>query len=73
MSNYSKLVASFRHQWLGSTETKQYKSLLSPSPISPITSASEEQKEHENNKNEIHIFLQNIGREFSFYTYWVPS
>jgi hypothetical protein len=34
-------------------------SLLSPTPISPIAAPSEEQKEHEDNKNEVHIFLQN--------------
>ena len=33
---------------------------LSPPPISPIAASSEEQKEHENNKNEVHMFLQNI-------------
>lgn len=33
-------------------------SLLSPTPISPIAAPSEEQKEHEDNKNEVHIFLQ---------------
>lgn len=36
------------------------KSLLSPPPVSPIAAPSEEQKEDENNKNEVHIFLQNI-------------
>jgi hypothetical protein len=34
-------------------------SLLSPTPISPIAAPSEEQKENEDNKNEVHIFLQN--------------
>ena len=34
--------------------------LLSPTPISPIATPTEEQEEHENNKNEVHIFLQNI-------------
>ena len=34
-------------------------SLLPPTPISPIAAPSEEQKEHEDNKNEVHIFLQN--------------
>jgi hypothetical protein len=34
-------------------------SLLSPTPISPIAAPSEEQKEYEDNKNEVHIFLQN--------------
>ena len=55
-----KLIASFRHKWLGSTEASKHKSLLSPPPISPIAAPSEEQKEHEDNKNEIHSFLQNI-------------
>jgi hypothetical protein len=32
-------------------------SLLSPPPISPIAAPSEEQNEHEDNKNEVHIFL----------------
>ena len=41
-----------------------YKSLLSPPPISPIAAPSEEQKEHEDNKNEVHIFLQNICGKF---------
>src|SRR5271166_2696599 len=36
----------------------KYKSLLSPPPISPIAAPSEEQKDHENNKNDVHIFLQ---------------
>ena len=34
-------------------------SLLPPTPISPIAAPSEEQKEHENDENEVHIFLQN--------------
>ena len=55
-----KLIASFCHRWLGSTEARKHKSLLSPPPISPIAAPSEEQKEHEDNKNEIHLFLQNI-------------
>jgi hypothetical protein len=38
---------------------------LSPPPISPIAAASEDQKQHQDNKNEIHIFLQNIWRENS--------
>ena len=53
------LIASFS-RWLGSTEASKYESLLSPPPISPIAAPSEEQKDHEDNKNEIHIFLQNI-------------
>jgi hypothetical protein len=44
--------------------------LLSPPPISPIAAPSEEQKEHEDNKNEIHIFLQNIAREISPLHMW---
>jgi len=65
-----KLIASFRHRWLGSTEASKHKSLLSPPPISPIAAPSEEQKEHEDNKNEIHIFLQNISREISPLHMW---
>src|SRR5271165_5947160 len=42
------------HQFAG-----KHKSLLSPPLISPIAAPSEEQEEHEDNKNEIHIFLQN--------------
>ena len=30
---------------------------LSPPSISPIAASSEEQKEYEDNKNEVHIFL----------------
>jgi hypothetical protein len=60
-----KFIASFLHRWLGSTEASKYKSLLSPPPISPIAAPSEEQKEHEDNENEIHIFLQHIWREIS--------
>jgi hypothetical protein len=55
--------ASVRHRWLGATEACKYKPLLSPPPISPIAAPSEEQKEHEDNENEIHIFLQNVWRE----------
>jgi hypothetical protein len=55
-----KLRASLRHRWLGSTEASPYTSLLSPPPISPIAAPSEEQKDHEDNENEVHIFLQNI-------------
>ena len=58
-----KLIASFRHRWLGSTEACKYKPFLSPPPISPIAAPSEEQKEHEDNENEIHIFLQNVWQE----------
>jgi hypothetical protein len=47
--------------------------LLSPPPISPIAAPSEEQKEHEDNKNEIHIFLQNISREISLLQMWVQN
>src|ERR1700730_13475162 len=65
-----KLIASFRHRWLGATEARKYKSLLSPPPISPIAAPSEEQKEHQDNKNEIHIFLQNIWREISLLHMW---
>jgi len=42
-----KLLASFRHRWLGSTEASKYKSFLSPPPVSPIAASSEYQKEHE--------------------------
>jgi hypothetical protein len=65
-----KFIASFRHRWLGSTEASKYKSLLSPPPISPIAAPSEEQKEHEDNENEIHIFLQHIWREISLLHMW---
>ena len=58
-----KLIASFRHRWLGATEASKYKPFLSPPPISPIAASSEEQKEHEDNENEIHIFLQNVWWE----------
>jgi len=47
------------------------KSLLSPPPVSPIATPPEEQKEHEDNENKIHIFLQNIWREFAFDACWV--
>src|SRR5580692_5147351 len=50
-------------RWLGATEASKYKPFLSPPPISPIAAPSEEQKEHEDNENEIHIFLQNVWRE----------
>ena len=53
-----KLIASFRHRWLGAAEASKYKPFLSPPPISPIAAPSEEQKEHEDNQNEVHIFLQ---------------
>ena len=58
-----KLIAPFRHRWLGATEASKYKPFLSPPPISPIAAPSEEQKEHEDNENEIHIFLQNVWWE----------
>jgi hypothetical protein len=54
---------SFRHRWLGAAEAAKYKPFLSPPPISPIAAPSEEQKEHENNETEIHIFLQNVWWE----------
>ena len=54
-----RLIASFRHRRLGSTDAK-YKSLLTPPPVSPIAAPSEEQKQHEDKKNEVHVFLQNI-------------
>jgi hypothetical protein len=66
-----KLKASFPHRWFGSTEARKYKSLLSPPPISPIAAPSEEQKEHEDNKNEIHLFLQNIRQEISPLHMWL--
>jgi hypothetical protein len=65
-----KFIASFRHRWLGSTEASKYKSFLSPPPISPIAAPSEEQKDHEDNENEIHSFLQNIWREISLLHMW---
>ena len=55
--------SSFRHRWLGATEASKYKPLLSPPPISPIAAPSEEQNEHDDNENEIHIFLQNVWWE----------
>ena len=58
-----KLIASFRDKWLGAAEACKYKPFLSPPPISPIAAPSEEQKEHEDNENEIHIFLQNVWWE----------
>jgi hypothetical protein len=54
-------------------EASKYKSFLSPASISPIASPSEEQKEHEHNKNEIHIFLQNVWREISLLHMWVQN
>jgi hypothetical protein len=68
-----KLLASFRHRWLGSTEASKYKSFLSPPPISPIAAPSEEQKDHEDNKNEIHSFLQNFWRGISLLHMWVQN
>ncbi len=59
-------TVSFRHRWLGSMEARKYKSLLSPPPISPISAPSEEQKEHDDNQNEIHIFLQNVWGDFPY-------
>ena len=38
--------------------------LLPPPSISPIAAPSEEQKEHEDDKNKVHVFLQNILRKF---------
>ena len=55
---------SFSDRWArfdGGPSTR--KLLLSPPPISPIATSSEEQKEHEDNENEIHIFLQNVWQE----------
>jgi hypothetical protein len=63
-------TASFRDRWLDSTEASKYKSLLSPPPIPQIAAPSEEEKEHEDNKNEIHIFLQKIWRENSLLHMW---
>ena len=54
VSDAINLIASFRHRRLGSTEARKYKSILSPPPISPIAAPSEDQKEHEDDKNEIH-------------------
>src|SRR6202035_2101779 len=42
-------------------EPRKYKPLLPPPAISPIATASEEQKNNDDNKNEIHSFLQNIS------------
>ena len=49
------------------------KSLLSPPPISPIAAPSEEQNEHEDNENEIHIFLQMSGGKISHLHMWVQN
>ncbi len=38
--------------------TVRHSPSLSPPPISPIATPSEEQKEHEDNKNQVHNFLQ---------------
>ena len=65
--------ASVRHRWLGATEACKYKPLSSPPPISPIAAPSEEQKEHEDNENEIHIFLQNVWWEISHLHMWVQN
>src|ERR1700693_3444135 len=44
--------------------------LLSPPPISPIAAPSEDQKEHEDDKNEIHSYLQEVWREVSLLYMW---
>jgi len=44
---------------------------LSPPSISPVAASSEEQKEYEDNKNEVHFFLQNII--FSLLYIWVHN
>jgi hypothetical protein len=46
-------------------ELRNYKTLLPPPAIPPIATASEDQKDNDDNENEIHIFLQNIYREIS--------
>jgi hypothetical protein len=51
----------------------KYKSFLSPPPISPIAAPSEYQKEHEDNLNEIHTFLQNFWREISLLHMWMQN
>ena len=58
---------------VNSTEASTCKSLSSPPPISPIAASSEEQKDHEDNKNEIHIFLQNTWRRISLLHMWVQN
>ncbi len=58
-----KLIVSFRHRWLGVAEASKYKPFSSPPPISPIAAPSEEQNEHEDNENQIHIFLHNLWWE----------
>lgn len=55
-----KSLASFRDRWFSSTEAKQVH-VIATADI-PNIHPSEDQKEHEDNKNEIHVFLQNIGR-----------
>jgi hypothetical protein len=41
----------------------KYKPSLRPPVIPPISTTSEEQKEHDDNESEIHSFLQNAWRE----------
>jgi hypothetical protein len=48
-------------------------SLLSPPPISPITAPSEEQKEHEDNKNEVHHLPPKYLAGLSLQHMWVQK
>jgi hypothetical protein len=41
--------------------------------MSPIAAPSEEQNEHEDNENEIHIFLQTSGGKISHLHTWVQN
>jgi hypothetical protein len=46
-------------------EAKQVQVIVIATAYIPNSRPSEDQKEHEDNKNEVHIFLQNIWREFA--------
>jgi hypothetical protein len=56
-------VSTANHYVIGDSVRSRpstHRLLLSPPPISPIATSSEEEKEHENNQNEVHIFLPTI-------------
>ena len=55
----SKLVALGQRRHGVRRRASKFKS--SPTPIAPIATSSEEEKQHKYNKNEVHIFLQNIA------------
>ena len=70
-SRLSPLLKQQHHSVVaGSVQRKpsKYKSGLSPTPVSPISPSSEEQKEHQDDNNEVHVFLQNIRQGFRFPT-----